>query len=214
MSKPYTPRQGSAPAIVIDHLRAAGGTLTSAQFAELTGCDATSAFAILQSAMRHGVIVRAPGSTPRKTLFALADGAEALLDAAGAPKPETKGKRKAKGGSAGARRKTTRSQRAPAQDADEHTSADEQEGSEPAAAAQAGPSGPVACLWDDGDIVLHGLQINADDTSCTITEAHARRLHAFLDRLYGTPVARPIAPGGLYAAHAIRHPLLTAEAAR
>lgn len=204
--KPYAPRPGSAPAIVIDHLRAAGGTLTSAQFAELTGCNAQSAFAILQSAMRHGVIVRAPGSTPTKTLFALADGAHTALDAATEPEPKA-GRRRT-----GARRKTAPRRRAPAQDA-EHSPAPDLEASPAADAAADAPSGPVACLWDDGEIVLHGLVPNADGSTATLSEAHARRLHAFLDRLYGTPVARPLQGGGglVYAAHVPTPPLMLAQ---
>lgn len=40
-------------------------------------------------------------------------------------------------------------------------------------------------LWDDGDVVLAGIQINADAASVTLSDLQARRVHAFLERVYG-----------------------------
>jgi len=52
-----------------------------------------------------------------------------------------------------------------------------------------GPAAPmqppaIASLWDDGDFVLYGLVINSDET-VTMTDEQARRLHRFLERVYG-----------------------------
>ena len=57
-------------------------------------------------------------------------------------------------------------------------------------------------------MVLHGLEPNADGVTATITEPHARRLHAFLDRLYGMPVAS-LASDGSYRAQPPARALLT-----
>lgn len=43
----------------------------------------------------------------------------------------------------------------------------------------------VAALWEDGDVVLQGIQINADGCSVTLTDPLARRVHRFLERIYG-----------------------------
>lgn len=43
----------------------------------------------------------------------------------------------------------------------------------------------VAALWEDGDVVLQGIQINSDGCSVTLTDTVARRVHRFLERIYG-----------------------------
>lgn len=43
---------------------------------------------------------------------------------------------------------------------------------------------PIAALWSDGDIVVYGAQINADDTA-TLNDRQARQLHRFLERCFG-----------------------------
>lgn len=43
----------------------------------------------------------------------------------------------------------------------------------------------IAALWDDGDVVLSGIQINADAASVTLSDLQARRVHRFLERVYG-----------------------------
>lgn len=43
----------------------------------------------------------------------------------------------------------------------------------------------IAALWDDGDVVLAGIAINADAASVTLSDQQARRVHRFLERVYG-----------------------------
>jgi len=55
----------------------------------------------------------------------------------------------------------------------------------PAAAEPAVATAAIAALWDDGDVVLAGIQINADAASVTLSDLQTRRVHAFLERVYG-----------------------------
>lgn len=194
MSKqPYTPRPGSLPARVIEHLTGnADPALSCADIEQKFGAPSRNVRPILAAAVTHGALVMA--KVEGRSMYMLPDADQAGAAAA----PPASAPRKARRGHAGRQR---------ANAARKDRVQTEQPVDPPA-------PGPVACLWDDGDIVLHGLRMNTDETSCTISEAHARKLHGFLDRLFGTPVARPIASDGVYAAHAVSHPLLTGEARR
>ncbi len=171
--KTYTPRPGSLVERISQHLQQHGGTLTSGQIAELFGTTPNCVMSSIRNALDHGHLRTHTVDGSRALLVSLGDVDSA--DAAEASKP-----RKARQAGTGRRR-------AAAADSD----ADDVDTQGAAADPADAHSGPVACMWDDGDIVLHGLVGNEDGSTATITEAHARRLHAFLDRLYGAPEARP-----------------------
>lgn len=44
---------------------------------------------------------------------------------------------------------------------------------------------PIAALFDDGDIALYGVIPNEDGSGCTLSEVQARRVHRFLERVFG-----------------------------
>ena len=174
-TKPYIPRPGSVPDIVIRHLREHGGTMHYADAAVHCAKPRNNIEPSLRAAIQHGALVLVAPATVQ-----LAEGAP---PAAAAP---TTAPRKARRGQAG-RDRANSARRVRAQVV------------EPPPAP-----GPVACLWDDGDIVLHGLTPNADGSTATITQEHARRLHGFLHRLFGPPELV-----ATYPAPAPRGPLLT-----
>lgn len=197
MSKPYVPKPDSLADRVIKYLSLVKGPLSYAEIARQMNKPRSNIEPCLRAAITHGALVQDKRGSVRLPTPAEID---AATPAAAEASPRTRAGRKTTKarGSAG-RRQANRHAQPAAPD-------------EPALVAA--PAGPVACLLDDGDIVLHGLQINTDETSCTISEAHARKLHSFLDRLFGTPVARPITPDGVYAARPVTQPLLTGEAHR
>ena len=180
--KPYTPRPDSLPARVIDELTDGNsGGLSCADIQQKFGVPSRNVRPTLAAAVKHGALVM--GKVEGLVVYMLPDGAnQAAADSA----PPTTAPRKARRGQAG-RDRANATRRVRAQVV------------EPPPAP-----GPVACLWDDGDIVLHGLTPNADGSTATITQEHARRLHGFLHRLFG-----PAELVATYPAPAPRGPLLT-----
>lgn len=69
--KNYTPREGSFPARLIEHLQAHGGSITMVQISELLGIAIKNVSNNLLAAVRHGVLVR-DGSS-----YTLPDGTQA-----------------------------------------------------------------------------------------------------------------------------------------
>lgn len=59
------------------------------------------------------------------------------------------------------------------------------EAAEVALTTVAAETAAIAALWDDGDVVLSGIQINAAAASVTLSDLQARRVHRFLERVYG-----------------------------
>lgn len=201
-SSPYTPRPDTLVGRVYAHLQEHGGTLSSAEVATLFDVPTSCVLSGVKSALLNGHLERVVVDGDRKLYLRLPTAIGQFPAEPG--KGTTKG-RKARRTSGPTKARAAQAAVEPvvggdADDAD-HDGAD------------APAAGPVACLWDDGDIVLHSLQVNDDGATATITPAHARRLHAFLDRLYGTPVARPVQGGGglVYAAHMPTPPLMLAE---
>lgn len=179
--KPYTPRPDSLPARVIEHLTVRDTVgLSCAEVAQNFGVASKNVRPNLAAAVKHGALVM--GKVEGLVVYML-PGATEAGEAAAAP---TTAPRKARRGQAG-RDRANATRRVRAQVV------------EPPPAP-----GPVACLWDDGDIVLHGLMPNADGSTATITQEHARRVHGFLHRLFG-----PAELVATYPAPAPRGPLLT-----
>ena len=165
--KPYTPKAGSLADQVVQLLRGQGGSMTFPAIAEAASVPRTNVEPCLRAAIKHGTLRRvAPGEV------SLGDDSAPASDT----QPTTGKRPRRPAGNTGRPRKA----RAAAPEA----------AATPAPGPDSGPAGPVACLWDDGDLVLHGLTPNNDGATATITDGHARRLHAFLDRLYGPPVAQ------------------------
>jgi hypothetical protein len=177
--KTYTPRPGSLVERISQHLQQHGGTLTSSQIASLFGTTPNCVMSSIRNALDHGHLRTHTVEGSRALHVSLGD--VDSVDAAEEAKP-----RKA---ARGPRKAGTGRRRAAAADSD--AAADDLDAQDAAADPADAHTGPVACMWDDGDIVLHQLVGNADGSTATITEAYARRLHSFLDRLYGAPEARP-----------------------
>lgn len=209
-SSPYTPRPDTLVGRVYAHLQEHGGTLSSAEVASLFDVPTSCVLSGVKSALLNGHLERVVVEGSRKLYLRLPDGAPAAA-ATGAPAGKNRKARRTNGPTK-ARAARAAAEREDGGDSGESHGVGDAGGADHDG-ADAPTTGPVACLWDDGDIVLHGLDVNADGATATITPAHARRLHAFLDRLYGTPVARPVQGGGglVYAAHMPTPPLMLAE---
>lgn len=164
----YTPKPGTIPARVIEHLTATGGTMTRAAIANGFAIEPKNVDGNLATCIKHGLIVRhqvegqktcygLPGSTPGEdapvpaahlTMMRSPNSTILPPKKIRAPKP---------------REVAVAPETAPAPDA---------------------PPPPIAALWEDGDVVLYGLQINADDT-VTLTGHQAQRVHRFMERCFG-----------------------------
>lgn len=169
-STTYTPAPGSIAARVMAHLRVYGGTLTPTQIAELFETRRSGVSNALYPAVAAGVLVHHQGGR-FKTGYHL-PGTEASFDdaddQAGEAKPAKARKAKAPKATAPASPRATRAPKAAAPEPE---------------AEQA--TGAIAALWDDGDVVLAGLHINEDGETVTMTDPQARRVHRFLERVYG-----------------------------
>lgn len=172
MTSSYSPKPGTIPARVIEHLAAnRASTMTRAAIANGFAIEPKNVDGNLATCIKHGLIVRhqaegmktcygLPGSTP---------GEDAPVPPASMTLTTSPNNRLIE-------RKTPKKKErapdpvAPVADA-------------PVESGEAPPP-PIAALWEDGDIVLYGLQINADDT-VTLSGQQAKRVHRFMERCFG-----------------------------
>lgn len=185
MSKPYVPKPDSLADRVIKYLSLVKGPLSYAEIARQMNKPRSNIEPCLRAAITHGALVQDKRGSVRLPTPAEVD---AATPAAAEASPRTR-----------AGRKTTKARGSAGRDRANAARRVQAQVVEPPP-----PPGPVASLWDDGDIVLHGLEPNADGSSATINEAHARRIHGFLHRLFGPPELV-----ATYPAPAPRGPLLT-----
>lgn len=152
----YQPAEGTVAARLIAALHEAGGTISHQAAAEQLGVPAKNIGPSLKAAVQAGLVHYT--SDGRGTAAWHLPGTPAATDgAAPAPAPRKKTKR--------------RQAAAPAPvDATEQAPVD---------------GAAIAALWDDGDVVLAGIKINADAASVTLSDLQARRVHRFLERVYG-----------------------------
>ena len=174
MTSSYSPKPGTIPARVIEHLTATGGTMTRAAIANGFAIEPKNVDGNLATCIKHGLIVRhqvegmktcygLPGSTPGEDAPVPPASMTINTDANRSVFSEKATKKKRASVATGGDAPTINS--APAQEAD-------------------GPPPPIAALWEDGDVVLYGLQINADDT-VTLSGHQAKRVHRFMERCFG-----------------------------
>lgn len=165
----YAPKAGSLPARLLEHLRANGGTMTRAEIANGFAIESKNVHSNLETIIKHGLLVmhQVEGQTTR---FGLPGSAPEVT----APVPPASMTMMKSPNSLLIERKTT--------------AVNKRERSLVALAASApateAPPPPIAALWEDGDIVLYGLQINADDT-VTLSGHQAKRVHRFMERCFG-----------------------------
>ena len=170
MNSAYTPKPGTIPARVIEHLTATGGTMTRAAIANGFAIEPKNVDGNLATCIKHGLIVRhqvegqktcygLPGSTPGEDAPVPA----AHLTMMRSPNSTILPPKKVRQPKPREVAVAPEAVPAPAPDA---------------------PPPPIAALWEDGDVVLYGLQINADDT-VTLTGHQAQRVHRFMERCFG-----------------------------
>jgi hypothetical protein len=168
----YTPRPGSFPARLIEHLTAVGGTMTKSEMAQGFGEPRKNIDGLTTAVIKNGLIVDCGARDDGKRAYGL-PGADPLQVAPAPAAGLTLGS-----SSSGATLQIEKAKKT--------RRVAEKKAPEPAPVDMPAPTAPppIAALWEDGDICLYGLQINADE-SATIGEAHARRLHKFLERVFG-----------------------------
>lgn len=155
----YTPAPSSLAARVIAFLQINGGTLTPVKICELFDVPRGSVSNTLKPAVQAGALQHYSGGRG-KTVYHLAGTVPSFDGAEATPAPAPK-KRKAK--------KATSTTRKPREAAPE--------------AATVPP--PIAALWEDGDLVLQGVNVSEDSSSVTLTDLQARQVHRFMERIYG-----------------------------
>lgn len=175
MTSPYRPQQGSIPARVIDHLNLTGGTMTRAAIANGFAIEPKNVDGNLASSIKHGLIVRHQAEG-MKTCYGL-PGSTPGEDAPAPPASMTINS-SAHRTAVAERAQKTKKTRAPAATSDVVDTMPSDGAPLPA------PPPPIAALWEDGDVVLYGLQINADDT-VTLSGHQAKRVHRFMERCFG-----------------------------
>lgn len=170
MNSPYQPKPGTIPAMFIAHLKEHGGTMTRADVANGFSIESKNVDGNLSTAIKHGLVVRHQVEG-QKTTYGL-PGSDPGVRAPVPPSSMTiqTGRGKV---ALTPKKAPTPKQRAAAPAI----------ALEPTPVADAAP-GPCAALWEDGDVVLYGMQINSDDT-VTLTGAQAQRVHRFMERVYG-----------------------------
>ncbi len=151
----YQPAEGTVAARLIAALHEAGGSMTPAAASEALGVPANNIGPSAKAAVKAGLVCYLAGGRG-KALWYLPGATVSTEDVA----PATKSRKK--------RNTRQRAESAPV------------EAAEPAVATAA-----IAALWDDDDVVLAGIQINADAASVTLSDLQARRVHRFLERVYG-----------------------------
>lgn len=155
----YQPGEGTTAARLIAALHEAGGSLTPARASEVLGVPANNIGSSAKAAVKSGLVCYFAGGRG-KSLWHL-PGAGPNTTEAAAPATAKRQKRK--------KRSAAPPQAASLEVAD-----------------QAPVEGAaIAALWDDGDVVLAGIAINADAASVTLSDQQARRVHRFLERVYG-----------------------------
>lgn len=152
----YQPGEGTTAARLITALHEAGGSMTPARAAEVLSVPANNIGSSAKAAVKAGLVCYFAGGRG-KSLWHL-PGVAVGTDA---PAPATAKRQKRKARQAAPTATVEANDQAPAEGA------------------------AIAALWDDGDVVLSGIQINADAASVTLSDLQARRVHAFLERVYG-----------------------------
>lgn len=178
----YTPRPGSFPARLIEHLSAVGGTMTKSEMAQGFGEPRKNIDGLTTAVIKNGLIVDCGERDDGKRAYGL-PGADPLQVAPAPAAGLTLGSSSSGATPQIEKAKKTR-QVAPKKKGFGHDLAPVVEAASAKPVTTDQPPPPIAALWEDGDICLYGLQINADE-SATIGEAHARRLHKFLERVFG-----------------------------
>lgn len=158
MNHPFQPRPGTVGARALTALAEHGGSLTATKLAAALAIPPKNLHACLKAIRNHGLAVT-DRNADGVAIWRLPAEGETAAPAAASPRPRKK-----------------RNQRTiQAQDA-------------PAAEDTPSPEPAIASLWDDGDVVLQGIVINEDAGSVTLNDAQARRVHRFLERVYGPTV--------------------------
>lgn len=154
----FQPRPGTAGARALTALAEHGGSLTATELAAALGIPAQNLHGGLKAIRTHGLAVTDRNADGVAIWRLPADG-ELAAPAGATTRPRKK-----------RNQRTTQAQAAPA--------------------VEDAPSveGAIASLWDDGDVVLQGIVINQDAGSVTLSDAQARRVHPFLERVYGPTV--------------------------
>lgn len=172
----YTPKPESLAGKVFAHLQMHGGSLSGPEAGRLTGVPPKNVPPSLKAALQHGVLVK----TGIRYHLPGADLAAApvlpSLPAAAGPVSSMRGIAKKKTKKAPAKRATAAKKKRQARTP------------KPAPAPERLPA--CAALYDDGDVAVFDV-VHTGDDGCLITEAKARRVHRFLDRIYGPVEATP-----------------------
>lgn len=156
----YVPRAGSIGDQCVAYLEEHGGALTRRELADALGTRIQNMNRPLMMAV-HGKALAMHGAGRGKTRFSMPGWVPSDADLApDLPKP----KRGTVGRAAAARKKAM-----------------QQEAKY--APAQRAPS--VAALYSDGDVVLLDVVQGEDGTTAVLSEAQAREVHRFLERVYG-----------------------------
>lgn len=179
MNHPFQPRPGTVGARALTALAEHGGSLTATELAAALAIPLKNLHACLKAIRSHGLAVTDRNADGVAIWRLPADGELA------APAEATTRPRK---------QRTTQAQAAPAAEGWEPLTPRIQRVNGRTAATgdlvTDEPEQPtaIASLWDDGDVVLQGIAINEDAGSVTLSDSQARRVHRFLERVYGPTV--------------------------
>lgn len=154
----FQPRPGTVGARALSALAEHGWSLTATELAAALAIPPKNLHACLKAIRSHGLAVT-DRNADGVAIWRLPAEGELAAPAEATTRPRKKRKQR-----------TTRAQAAPA--------------------VEDAPSveGAIASLWDDGDVVLQGIVINQDAGSVTLSDAQARLVHRFLERVYGPTV--------------------------
>lgn len=168
MTSTYTPHAGSLAQRVIAHLQSgAASQLSPGEMVPLFHAVRAGTSNQLKAPRKfNSLVLHKNGKRALYTLPGVApdwgDGDEDDDAPAPAAKKTTRGPAKHKADAGG--RKTHVPQEAPAE-------------------TERPPA--IAALWDDGDVVLQNVAVNADVGGVILSETQARQVHRFLERIYG-----------------------------
>lgn len=175
MTTNYTPREGSVPARIIEHLQRHGGALTTHEAAMALGIEAKNIGPSIAAALHHGVLLKHRPSYGGAMLLCLPGADLDQIDASSsgtAAEPDAKAQKRGTAGRAAAA----------AKQAKKKATARAVRVKEPEALP---PPTPICALWDDGDYVLCNVEIS-DDGQVILPEPRARQLYLFLHRQFAT----------------------------